>query len=217
MKFSTVSLTLAGMVLLAGCATESSVKSQISDQATAANARMDGQHAENSEKFTKAATARRALEKRITAKQDEMQAEIEGASTAAKEALERATAAGKLAEGKFMYETTVSSQLAFEFETSKLTTDMMAKLDEFATKLKADNKNVYIEIQGHTDSSGSEATNLKMGQERADAVRDYLAKKGGFALHRMNAISYGEASPIASNKTRAGRSENRRVTLVVLQ
>ncbi|MDP1682086.1 MAG: OmpA family protein [Burkholderiales bacterium] len=177
---------------------------------------MDGQQAENSEKFTKAAAARRALEKRITAKQEEMQAEIEGASTAAKEALERATAAGKLAEGKFMYETTVSSQLAFEFETSKLSAGMMTKLNEFAAQLKADNKNVYIEIQGHTDSSGSEATNLKIAQERADAVRDYLAKKGGIALHRINAISYGESAPIASNKTRAGRTENRRVTLVVL-
>lgn len=217
MKISTITLALAGTVLLAGCATEDFVKKQISDQVTASNTRMDGQQADNSEKFTKAAAARRALEKRITAKQDEMQTEIEGASTAAKEALERATAAGKLAEGKFMYETSISSQLAFELETSKLSAGMMAKLDEFTAGLKADNKNVFIEVQGHTDNSGSEAANLKLGHERAEAVRYYLATKGGIALHRMNAISYGESSPIADNKTRAGRSENRRVTLVVLK
>ena len=217
MKMSTVLLALMGTLLLAGCATDASVKKSIDEQVVASNARMDGQQADNSEKFTKAAAARRALEKRITAKQDEMQTEIEGASTAAKEALERATVAGKLAEGKFMYETSISSQLAFEFETSKLTSGMMAKLDAFAAGLKADNKNVYIEVQGHTDSSGSEAANLKLGEERAEAVRYYLATKGGIALHRMNAISYGESSPIASNKTRAGRTENRRVALVVLK
>ena len=209
MKMSTFSLALAGVVLLAGCAT----KDYVNEQVTSANSRMDGQHAENSSKFGQAAAARSALENRINGQQSA----IEGASNTAKEALERANAAGKLAEGKFMYETTVSSQLAFEFETSKLSADMMAKLDEFAAGLKADNKNVYIEIQGHTDSSGSDATNMKMGQERADAVRYYLGTKGGIALHRMNAISYGESAPIADNKTRPGRIENRRVTLVVLQ
>lgn len=206
MKMSTVTLALASAALLAGCATKDYVNEQIS----AANTRMDGQQADNS-------AARRELEKRITAKQDEMQAEIKGASATAKEALERANAAGKLAEGKFVFETSISGQVAFEFESSKLTPDMMTKLDEFAAGLKSDNKNVYVEIQGHTDSSGSDSTNMKFGQERADAVRNYLAVKGGIALHRMNAISYGETAPIADNKTRAGRTENRRVTLVVLQ
>ena len=213
MKISTVSLALAGVVLMAGCAT----KDYVNEQIAATNTRMDGQQADNSDKFTKASAERRALEKRISAKQAEMQTAIDGASSTAKEALERANAAGKLAEGKFVFETSISSQVAFEFESSKLTPDMMAQLDEFAARLKAENKNVYVEIQGHTDSSGSEATNMKMGQERADAVRYYLGTKGGIALHRMNAISYGESAPIADNKTRAGRSENRRVTLVVLQ
>ena len=225
MNFSTFSLTLAGAVLLAGCATKDYVNTHVSEKITAVNARMDGQHAENSEKFTKAAADRKALEQRVTAKQAEMQtkmqaemqAKIETASNTAKEALERASAAGKLAQGKFMYETTVSSQLAFDFGTSKLSAGMMSKLDEFAAKLKAENKNVYIEIQGHTDRSGSDAANLKIAQERAEAVRNYLAIKGGIALHRINAISYGESAPIADNKTRAGRIENRRVTLVVLQ
>lgn len=209
MKFSTISLALVGTVLLAGCAT----KDYVNERIASANSRMDGQQAENSEKFTKVAADRRALENRVNSQQSA----IDGVSNTAKEALERANAAGKLAEGKFMYETTVSSQLAFDFEKSKLSADMMAKLDEFAARLKAENKNVYIEIQGHTDSTGSDATNLKYGQERAEAVRNYLAMKGGIALHRMNAISYGESAPIADNKTRAGRIENRRVTLVVLQ
>ncbi len=116
-----------------------------------------------------------------------------------------------------MYETTLSSQIAFPFEGNELTEEAKKALDDFAAKIKADNRNVYIEIQGHTDNSGPEYTNLKIGEQRAEVVRRYLALKHGFALHRMNAMSYGESAPVADNKTKKGRIENRRVTLVVLQ
>ncbi len=80
----------------------------------------------------------------------------------------------------------------------------------------ADNKPVYIEVQGHTDNVGSEKYNQELGQSRAEAVRRYLNQKDGFPLHRMNVISYGKAAPVASNKNRQGRAQNRRVVLVVL-
>ncbi|MBP1621250.1 MAG: oprF, partial [Acidobacteria bacterium] len=72
-------------------------------------------------------------------------------------------------------------------------------------------------IQGHTDSVGSEQYNLSLGQARANEVLRYLATSAGLPLHRMNAISYGEYKPIADNKTAAGRGQNRRVSLVVLE
>jgi len=90
-------------------------------------------------------------------------------------------------------------------------------LDEFAAKLKGDDKNVFIEIQGHTDSIGEAAHNLKLGEARAEAVKRHLNMKGGIPLHRMSVISYGETAPVADNKVRAGRQENRRVVLVVIQ
>jgi len=89
------------------------------------------------------------------------------------------------------------------------------QLDEFVERLKADNKNVFIEIQGHTDSTGSSEYNMRLGQERADAVRRYLNQKG-VALNRLSTISYGETQPVDSNKTKGGRYKNRRVVIVVL-
>jgi outer membrane protein OmpA-like peptidoglycan-associated protein len=140
-------------------------------------------------------------------------------SKTAQEALERAIAAGKLAEGKFVYETTLSdaTTLAFKLEGTELSKETKAALDEFAAKLKNENRNVFIEIQGHTDSTGNAAHNLKLGEERAEAARRYLNMKAGVPLHRMSVISYGETQPVADNKTRAGREKNRRVVLVVLR
>lgn len=141
------------------------------------------------------------------------------ASKTAQEALDRAIASGKLAEGKFVYETTLSdaTTLPFTLEGNKLSADTMAALDGFAARLKSDNKSVYIEIQGHTDATGGEAHNLKLGVERAEAVRRYLNMKGGIALHRMSSISYGESAPVTDNSNRANREKNRRVVLVVLR
>jgi outer membrane protein OmpA-like peptidoglycan-associated protein len=143
--------------------------------------------------------------------------EIEKASGTALDALERAKAAGKLAEGKLLYEVVLNSdKVTFPFEKAELTENSREALDEVAQQLKADDKNVYIEIQGHTDSSGAEATNLALGERRAEAVRRYLNMEHGIPLHRMSVISYGESSPITDNNSRESRAQNRRVNLVVL-
>lgn len=145
------------------------------------------------------------------------EADIAQLSRAAQEALERATAAGKLAEGRLVYEEAMTDDiLKFRPDSNSLGKEAMAALDDFATRLKSENKNVFIEIQGHTDSRGEAALNLRLGEARAEAVRRYLNMKGGIPLHRMATISYGETEPVASNMNRAGRSQNRRVVLVVL-
>jgi peptidoglycan-associated lipoprotein len=138
-------------------------------------------------------------------------------SRTAQDALDRAVAAGKLAEGKFLYETVLSDdKVKFGFNKNELSPEAQAALAEFANELKAANKNVYIEIQGHTDGTGADKYNEELGQERADAARYFLSKQG-IALHRMNSISYGETEPVADNQSREGRAQNRRVVLVVLQ
>jgi outer membrane protein OmpA-like peptidoglycan-associated protein len=135
----------------------------------------------------------------------------------AREALQRAQDAGKLAEGKFVYSMVMSDDSAhFRVSGSELSGDETSRLDDFASKLKNDNKNVYLEIQGYTDSTGSKTGNLRLGQERAEAVRRYLSKSG-VALNRMSTISYGPDDPVAPNNTRSGRAQNRRVVVVVLE
>jgi outer membrane protein OmpA-like peptidoglycan-associated protein len=139
-------------------------------------------------------------------------------SRTAQEALKRAQDAGKLAEGKFLYETVLTDEkVKFGFDMSELSPEAQAALDQFAEQLKGENRNVYVEIQGHTDSVGSEKYNEELGLLRAEAVRRYLNQKHGFPLHRINVISYGESAAIADNTSRDGRSQNRRVALVVLQ
>ncbi len=136
--------------------------------------------------------------------------------TATREALERAQQAGKLAEGKFVYSLVLSDDAA-KFPVSKYDLSKEAKdaLDAFAERLKSENKNVYLEIQGHTDATGSDSYNMQLGHDRAEAVRRYLNKQG-VALNRMSTISYGSSEPVESNKTKDGRAKNRRVVVIVL-
>lgn len=163
---------------------------------------------------------------------DEVQGQVEEAQTrldthdrqigetsrTAQEALKRAQDAGKLAEGKFLYETVLTDEkVKFGFDMSELSPQAQAALDQFAEQLKGENKNVYVEIQGHTDSVGSDNYNEELGLLRAEAVRRYLSQAHKFPLHRINIISYGENAPVADNSSREGRSQNRRVALVVLQ
>ncbi len=134
----------------------------------------------------------------------------------ANDALDRATAAGKLAEGKFVYQMVLSDDLVkFPTDASKLSPEAEAKLTELAQRLISENKNVYLEIQGYTDSTGPEPSNLRLGQARADAALRFLHKQG-IAANRMSTISYGEEEPMAPNTTRDGRAANRRIVVVVL-
>lgn len=143
---------------------------------------------------------------------------IAAVSRTAQEALDRAIAAGKLAEGKLLYEVVMTHDtLRFANESATLTEEAKVALDEFAARIKAEGKPVFIEIQGHTDSRGPAAYNERLGLMRAEAVRSHLHRKGGLPLARMSVISYGETEPVADNRTREGRMQNRRVVIVVLQ
>ena len=98
-----------------------------------------------------------------------------------------------------------------EFETGKSTIKKKSfpLLDQIAN-IFIENANYIIEVQGHTDNVGKPEMNLKLSQQRADAVKKYLEKKGVEAS-RMTAVGYGQEVPIADNKTKAGRQKNRRV------
>ena len=134
----------------------------------------------------------------------------------AKDALQRANAAHKLAEGKFLYQVVLSDDsVKFPVNAHDLSTEAEARLKELADRLKAENQNVYLEIQGHTDSRGSKDHNEKLGDERAEAVRRFMNQQG-VPLNRMSTISYGADSPVAPNDTPEGRAQNRRVVVIVL-
>jgi OmpA-OmpF porin, OOP family len=100
----------------------------------------------------------------------------------------------------------------FEFDESTLTVGTRAELDRIAVFMEK-NPDVMVEIQGHTDSVGTEAYNQALGQRRADEVFEYLSLKG-INPSRLKTVSFGETRPVASNSTAEGRARNRRVDLV---
>src|SRR6266850_1387693 len=101
--------------------------------------------------------------------------------------------------------------VTFEVGKSALKPESFTVLEIVAASLVA-NPDIRIEIAGHTDNTGSAATNTRLSQSRAEAVRAYLAQKG-VTPDRMVAKGYGPSVPIAPNKTAAGRAQNRRVEL----
>jgi len=141
---------------------------------------------------------------------------LAGLDQTTRDALTRADAAGKLAQGKFVYSMVLSDDsMKFPVSQATLSPEAQARLDAFVEKLKTDNRNVYVEVQGHTDATGSKEGNYRLGEQRAEAVRRYLNQQG-VALNRIGTISYGADAPVAPNTDRAGREANRRVVLIVL-
>src|SRR5215471_2237130 len=104
----------------------------------------------------------------------------------------------------------------FKFNKTELPDEAKAQIDQLIAKLTQDPKNVFIEIEGHTDNVGSADFNEKLGLERAEAVKRYLYEKHQIPLHKINVISYGLTKPVADNKTKDGRAQNRRVVIRVL-
>lgn len=104
--------------------------------------------------------------------------------------------------------------VTFELNSARLTPDSQQVLNSVAADLKKYPR-LQIELQGHTDSSGSDQYNLKLSQQRADSVRIYLMDQG-VPGNQLTARGYGESQPIEDNKTEAGRSLNRRVVMFVL-
>jgi len=102
----------------------------------------------------------------------------------------------------------------FDFDKATIRPEGKAVLDEAAALLKTHDR-VVVEVAGHTDSVGSDAYNQGLSERRANAVKDYLTSQGVTAT-RLSAKGYGESQPVASNDTKEGRAENRRVELIVL-
>lgn len=206
----------------AACATKKFVRTSVGE----VNEKVDsqGRAIEETQERT------RKNEGRIT----DVDAKAAAAATAAQNAHDAANAAssaaaavGTEANTKFdaidkaskrlVFETVLSEdQGNFKFGKTALPDEAKAKIDEMVSQLKTDPKNVYLEIEGHTDNVGDAKTNERIGLERAEAVKRYLYEQYQIPLHKMNVISYGKEKPVAPNKTRAGRAQNRRVVIKVL-
>jgi len=199
---------VAGM--LAACATNKDVDRKIAEAT-------DKAMATTNQKIESVASQVETVQQH----QKEQDAQIATLSQEAKDALKRAEDAGIIAKGagKVVFEQTFSDdKVKFKSGKYDLSKDAKTALDELGNRLKGmTEKQYFVEIQGHTDDTGGTRYNDELGQRRADEVRRYLSRQYGVPLNRMSTISYGDTLPVAPNKTRAGRKENRRVVVVVLE
>ena len=105
--------------------------------------------------------------------------------------------------------------VVFEFDKSVLTAGAKDTLQRAVAILK-EHGDMRVEIQGHTDSVGSEGYNQKLSERRAASVKAYLTSQG-IAANRMSTRGFGKDQPIAVNSTAEGRALNRRVVIIQLQ
>ena len=220
--FMAVPVTLLVVGGTTACATKKFVRTSVGE----VNGKVDslGRSVEETQERT------RRNEGKITEVDQKAQAadqKAQAASAAAATAQSAAVEVGNKANARFdsidatnkrlVYEVVLSEdQGNFKFGQTKLPDEAKMRIDEMVAQLKQDPKNVFIEIEGHTDNVGDKLTNEKIGLERAEAVQRYLYEQYQIPLHKMNIISYGEDKPAAPNKTREGRAQNRRVVIKVL-
>lgn len=107
-------------------------------------------------------------------------------------------------------------QVLFPTGSAKLGGEASPHLDELA-RFMNEHPATKVEIQGHTDNTGSKKRNKALSNERANSIRTYLIEKAGIPASRVSAYGYGDEKPVADNKTAQGRSENRRVIAVISQ
>jgi outer membrane protein OmpA-like peptidoglycan-associated protein len=220
--FVAVPLTILVIGGTTACASKKFVRTSVGE----VNTKVDslGRSVEETQERT------RQNEGRITEVDSKAQAAAQSAqqaNQAAAAAQSAATTVGTRADAKFEAIDKANARLVFEvvlsedqgnfrFGQTSLPDEAKARIDQLVQQLKQDPKNVFIEIEGHTDNVGDPSINERIGLERAEAVQRYLYEQYQVPLHKMNIISYGEDKPAAPNNTRDGRAQNRRVVIKVL-
>ena len=200
------------------CATKKMVRTQIGE--------VNGKVETLSKSVEENQERTRANEGRIGEVDQRAQAAGQRAEAANKSAAEARAAADAVntraeaiekASKRLVYEVTLSEDKGgFKFGKATMPDEAKADLDKLVQQLKAEPNGAFIEIEGHTDNAGGTNLNYQLGLDRAEAVKRYLYEQHQVPLHKINVISYGEEKPIAPNKTRAGRAQNRRVVIKVL-
>ena len=210
-----LALALSGTT---ACATKKFVRTNVGE----VNAKVDtlSKSVEENQERTRANEARIGeVDQRAAAadnKAVQAGSRADAAYSAAEKVNTRADAIEK-ASKRLVYEVVLSEDKGnFKFGKALMPDEAKGELDQLVAKLKAEPNGAFIEIEGHTDSAGTPQSNYRLGLDRAENVKRYLYEHHQVPLHKINVISYGEAKPVAPNKTKDGRAQNRRVVVRVL-
>jgi outer membrane protein OmpA-like peptidoglycan-associated protein len=145
-----------------------------------------------------------------------------GAMSAAESARAGVAETGKRVEGlasqfenRNNYSVAAEDSVHFAFNSAKLKPEFHTVLDNLAQKVKQD-PNAVIVLEGRTDNTGDADYNIKLGQQRLDAVLRYLVVQSDVPIQRIYQVSLGKEKPVADNKTKEGREQNRATVVRIL-
>jgi outer membrane protein OmpA-like peptidoglycan-associated protein len=226
-------LILTGSMALSGCATKAYVKTQI-DPLSARLTTTDNKVKENSERIDavdrraqQGITAAAAADTKATAAGQAAQA----ADTKATNAQRAADTASQGVQAATTRITNVENRMnsidtympsgqpvavTFKVNSSVLSADAKKSLDDVAGQVANSKFGFVLQVQGFTDGSGSESYNDTLSDRRAESVKRYLVTKS-VPAYRVSIVGLGKADPVADNKTRKGREQNRRVEVQILK
>jgi peptidoglycan-associated lipoprotein len=200
------------------CATKKFVRTEVNSVGTRVETL--SQSIEATQQETRANQARIG---EVDKKTDQVGIWAKDAQTSATTANAAATAAAAKIDAveastkRLVYEVVISEdQGQFKFGSAALPETVQQRIDQMVAELKSNPRGNFVEIEGHTDSSGDKLVNQRIGEQRAEAVKRYLYETHQVPLHKMNVISWGEDKPVSPNNTRDGRAQNRRVVIRVL-
>jgi OmpA-OmpF porin, OOP family len=218
---STLIVASACALLTAGCTTKTYVRSQTAplvqktnelDDATAANTR--NLNDVDARAKTGISNAQSSADAASQSAQSANQA-ADQSKRDAQDAVNRANALSDVVSGLDNYKQIGDAAVLFGFNKVELTPTGKQELDQLGAQL-ADKKSFLLEVTGVTDSVGSSEYNYELSQRRAAAVVQYLASKYSIPPHRFYLIGIGKDKEVATNKTAAGRAQNRRVEVQLL-
>ena len=217
-----IAITVAAVAMMAAAGSACATKGFVRNSVGEVNDKVEtlSQSIEATQQQTKE-NAGRITE--VDQKADQAAAAARTAQTSATVAQGSADAAAtkvnavEVASKRLIFQVVISDQQGnFQLGKADLPDDVRGRLDELANRLKAAPAGNYIEIEGHTDSTGTEVSNERLGLARAEAAKRYLYETYQIPLHKISVISYGEDKPVAPNNTSVGRAQNRRVVIKVL-
>jgi len=230
-------IVLAGIMVLPGCASRKYVRQQVgtlqppiqeAQNAIKENAeRIDAVDRRAQQGITAAQTAAQAADQKATQAGQSAQTAQTAAQTAdrkadtANQGVQQATNRINTVETRLNslnddYTTSETQTVVFKLNSAALSDDAKSTLDKIASDVSSQRTGYMIELQGFTDNTGSESYNINLSQRRAENVLRYLVSKN-VPLFRVSIVGLGEANPVADNKTRAGRDQNRRVEVRILK
>lgn len=236
-------LVLAGVLVLTGCATKKYVRQQVGTLEpkiaevgtatkenaeridavdrraqqgiqTASQAAQTAQTAANTadQKATQAGTAAQAADQRA--------GQAQQAATTAQQGVQQANTRITTVETRINnldnYTVGQPQSIMFKVNSANLSSEAKTALETIASQVSGQRSGFLVEIQGFTDTTGSENYNINLSQRRAEAVLRYLVSKN-VPLYRISIVGLGEESPVADNKTRTGREQNRRAEVRILR